>query len=912
MNNSMIINLLIMMMYTVYARVEMCDIKTIGETVVIEEDNLLVHPDGPLNPLRGYIMHTSGYMYNKRFYTPEINTMYKLEKTDKLTASGKLIYKYTRKPVNDEVYSDICEENKKNEYLIQFHTQLIKIFPSSDESLSIVSGVSDGLTSFLVKDKVTPQNMYILAVLFILSEQVDIPINICIEKEKKLVLKSTDGKDTYIDQSLFIYEKGQTQSKNNLKKWCKDIKNLIKFLKAYIENDSTNPSVMKGLLSVPTTYEQFKTGEFLNTPQFLVQSYIYEFIDTKDNYIKFIEAVYTLLTDQINNENSTAGNRARSNELLNRCFIEESKLSYVTNHTEIISNLIKKINSRRACPFINGTELPAYARVKSYDRTCDKTMNDEDTKYSSCVESGILGLVCCLMYDPETGRYNTNHLPNKKETAPLKKFFRKHSVLTETTNQEMNQDWCKVVADLKNSKVLYLKQGTNELDSSLLNILYVVSDITGNKKEVLKEIESIKSMCNNTEQLDIELTIRKSLTNIFTELSNNKNIEVESKPFKVGKREDKKPDLFGSFSLFYNFNDIRNGISMDISVQHTSLDLVGDIFSSEDKKIVKESFINAQSEYRTPVSYTECIIKHYIDLELIKITGSNEYLVSFIQMIHLDSINTGGTDVFKMFLYGKIVTTVCKEYIVMHFLLLYTKKSLKDNSLIRITDNLIGSTPLDDTHTRNRMLRGLICHPRAKEYYTKIENSIWNDFIDDSMQFSGLIRYLYCYVSNIDIITCLTELIRTAANSKNNYIIIMSNISAIANILDKELYESRNFKDREFYHIIDIIKESCKEMDMHKLTDIYLSLLLKHTYTMLRGFYRNPTVYERVIIYLFNIIDDKYLIVENKPYIDCYSSFLPKILEYLKVNGEVLFCYNTRNIEKYNKIIEIINIKISI
>ncbi|KAI5131794.1 hypothetical protein NEPAR08_2571, partial [Nematocida parisii] len=67
MKNSMIMKLLIMM-YTVCARLELSDIKTIGDSVVIEEDNLLIHPDGPLNPLRGYIMHKSGNMYNKRLY----------------------------------------------------------------------------------------------------------------------------------------------------------------------------------------------------------------------------------------------------------------------------------------------------------------------------------------------------------------------------------------------------------------------------------------------------------------------------------------------------------------------------------------------------------------------------------------------------------------------------------------------------------------------------------------------------------------------------------------------------------------------------------------------------------------------------------------------------------------------------
>ncbi|EIJ87151.1 hypothetical protein NEQG_02671 [Nematocida parisii ERTm3] len=68
---------------------------------------------------------------------------------------------------------------------------------------------------------------------------------------------------------------------------------------------------MKGLFTAPTNYEQFMTGEFLNTPQFLVQSYIYEFIGTKENYIKFVNAVYTLLNDQIKNEKSTKENKSK-------------------------------------------------------------------------------------------------------------------------------------------------------------------------------------------------------------------------------------------------------------------------------------------------------------------------------------------------------------------------------------------------------------------------------------------------------------------------------------------------------------------------------------------------------------------------------------------------------------------------
>ncbi|EIJ87152.1 hypothetical protein NEQG_02643, partial [Nematocida parisii ERTm3] len=446
MKNSMIIKLLLAM-YTVCARLELSDIKTIGDSVVIEEDNLLIHPDGPLNPLRGYIMHKSGCMYNKRLYAPEIDTMYKLEKKYE---NGRSIYEYERKPVNDLAYDDICEDTKKNEYLTQSHALLVKMFPSTDGSFSIVSGRQDSIYSFLIKDRVKPECMHIMAALFLLSEQVD--VSFTIETKKKLVLKSADGTTTYINQP---------RTNENLL-------SLIEFLKKYIDNEGVNPSAMEGLPTVPTNYEQFMTGEFLNTSQFLIQSYIYEFIDTKENYIKFVNAVYTLLNDQIKNEKSYE-------RVLSKCFIQESARPSKINHTKNICDLKDTIDKYKIFPFMDSSQLPSYTRVKAYDREKGEFINNESRKYSNCVEAALLGLVCCLVYDPNKKKYNTDHLPDNKETKPLKDFFKKYTEPREATDYEMHEDWCRVIADLKNDKILYLKEKTNELDSSLLNILYVVS-----------------------------------------------------------------------------------------------------------------------------------------------------------------------------------------------------------------------------------------------------------------------------------------------------------------------------------------------------------------------------------------------------------------------------------------------------
>ncbi|KAI5167879.1 hypothetical protein NEIRO02_2227 [Nematocida sp. AWRm79] len=744
----MIIKLLLVM-YTVYARLELSDIKEIGETKVVQKDNLLIHPDGSLNLLRGYIMHKSGYMYNKRFYSSEINTLYKLEKTNEVSDNGWLIFNHTRNPVKDMAYDDICEEKEKNEYLKQFHTQLIKMFPSVDGSLSIVSGLSEGFTSFLIKDEVQPQSMYILAALFLLSERVDIPINV---EEKKLILKSADKATTYIDQSLHIYTKDQTESKNDLKKWCKDIECLIKFLKKYIDNDSANPSAIKELPTVPTTYEEFETGEFLNTPQFLVQSYIYEFIDTKDKYIEFIEAVYALLNDQVKNEKSTEKNKARCNELLRRLFIEESKLSNVTDHTKHICDLNETIEAFRVCPFIDKTEIPVYTRVKAYNRENNKEIDDEKKKYSNCVEVGILGLMCCLVYDPEERTYNTDHLPNNEETKPLKDFFRKYPKPRETTSYEMQQNWCRVVADLKTDKILYKREGDNELPSSLLNILYVVSDITGNKEEVVKEIKYIEESYRSKkpgEQLDIE----ESLNSIFTSLSNNKNLEVESSGFTISMREDKKPYLFGNFCLLYTFGEIKSGILLGINSHHTQLDIAENSLFNEYIEVIKKTLTEIQNVYTDINGYTGYVIKHYIDITMHTLGVSDMYLSYPIEGKILDSICAGGSDGLRLFLFGRIESNKYKAHIVKLFLMCYARKSQNGSTLIRMTDNIIGSAPLDDCYTRIDILSGYVYNPAAREYYTKIDESAWDEMnVNKHPALPSLFKYLYKYNDGFDVI----------------------------------------------------------------------------------------------------------------------------------------------------------------
>ncbi|KAI5183069.1 hypothetical protein NEIRO03_0693 [Nematocida sp. AWRm78] len=888
MKNGMIIKLLIMM-YTVCARLELSDIKEIGETKVIEEDNLLINPDGPLNPLRGYIMHKSGYMYNKRLYAPEIDTMYKLEKTGKVSFLIGPIYKYTRKPVNDKAYDS---KKTKNQYFLRFHTQLINMFPCSDGALSIIAGRPDAPTSFLLKDELKDDCVYILAALFLLSEQVGVSISAEIKEKgkEKLILKSADGSTIYVDQSLVLY-KDKENSEEKIKTYHTETVKLINFMNDYAGDAITCIQKVDGITE-PTKYEQFMEGKFLSTSRFLIQSYIYEFIDTKDKYIKFVEAVHILLNDQINNNTSISKNKKKSYErVLSKCFVKEDEQPNEINHTAIICDLKDtiEIESIRVCPFMNSSQVPSYNQVKAYDREKGEFINDESRKYSNCVETAIMGLFLCLAYDPETKKYNIDYL-NNKETKSLKDFFRKYTEPREATDYEMHEDWCRVVADLKNGKILYLKKKTNELDSSLLNILYVVSDITGNDEEVVNEIEHIEELIadkNINDKIDIE----ESLTTIFKELSNNKNLEIECGAFIVGKREDKRRDLFGDFKLVYTFNEKRNEILIEIDPGHSSISLLEDLSSSEEKNIIKEKLTEIQNAYSNIENYTACIIRQYINLELAKI--EKESALEQIQ----ESIRNNRDNINDIFLHGMILSVDQKASIVKYFLTMYLNDNLsKNNSLVRFTNNLIGSTPLDDAATRNNMLLYCILNKDSKGYYPGIESCWEVTTIIAANRYEKIIKTIFEDSNHpVDVtLDCFKKIMMVMANTNNKHDVVLKS-PLIRNIL--KFSTKTDEPAKTILEFINIIGETLIQPDRSSIFVAYL----KFIYDIVKSDNFSLDDKKEIIKILMNEIDVNYKFNKENRWDYLISLECTNIFKDFKSNKD-LFCdeETPESVEKYN------------
>ncbi|OAG32575.1 hypothetical protein NEIG_02554, partial [Nematocida sp. ERTm5] len=715
---------------------------------------------------------------------------------------------------------------------------------------------------------------------------------------EKLILKSADGNTIYVDQSLVLY-KNKENSEEKIKTYHTETVKLINFMKHYAEDAITY--VQQDGFIEPTKYEQFVEGKFLSTLQFLIQSYIYEFIDTKDKYIKFVKAVHTLLNDQINNNTSITKKKKKSYErVLSKCFVKEDAQSNEINHTAIICDLKDAIDKYRIFPFMDSSQLPSYTRVKAYNRKDGESINDESSgefindesrKYSNCVETTLMSLFLCLVYDPETNRYNTDYLPNNEKTKPLKDFFRKYTEPAEVTEHEMHQDWCRVVADLKNAKILYLKEKTNELDSSLLNILYVVSDITGNKEEVVNEIEEIEELIadkNINDKIDIE----ESLTTIFKELSNNKNLEVECVAFTVGTREDKKLDLFGEFKLAYTFNERKKGILVEIKSGHSSISLLEDSLSIEEKNIIKEKLTKVQNTYSNVENYTACIIRQYINLELAKM--EKESALRKIQ----ESIRNNHDNINDIFLHGMLVSVDQKASIVRYFLVMYRNDNLsKNNSLVRFTNNLIGSTPLDDLETRNDMLDYCILNKDCKNYYPGIE-SCWEEVTTFTSEYHSneLINKILVESNySLDVkLECFKKLMMIVADSDVKYNLILGSL-LITDIV--KFSRKTNEPTKTLLQFINIIDETVIQPNGSNMFCVYLRWI----YDIGKSYGFSLDDKKEIIKILMNEIDVNYKFNTNNRWNYFFILNHSFILGHFKVNKDLLYDEETpESVEKYN------------
>ncbi|EIJ87739.1 hypothetical protein NEQG_01811 [Nematocida parisii ERTm3] len=756
MKNRMIIKLLVMM-YTVCARLEMSGIQNICETPFSINKNILINHNGPLNPLRTYIMHKSSYIYNKRMFSQEIYTDYSLKKSAKST-ENEHFYIYTRNPENDKAYK--FNNNRRRytpNYLYYYHKTMIYMFPCENNNLSIEPCRNDSFTRFLRAHCNEVDSLYLLAALLLLSEGIDVPIAIekNIHSGERILLKFDFDEFSFIDLPLWlesIVPKEADQQMHDANSVSEDIdlyirqENIMHEVERMMVYQKEAEKIVQFFKSLciepflsdlekcrePETQSNFNLGYFLDSPGFLIQSYIFEYIDNVEQYKLFLDSVHMLLQKLLYYMETKPSEQQKNliKEIIDYYFIDKNGLyeDMHLNHIIDMCSLKYKIDRSSILPFTSIEMVPSYTRVPENEynpESIEDFVQDETLQYNNHVETMLLNLFTCLTYNPETNLCSTEHMHGA--SVGLKVFFNKYSVPTESASQEKHRDWCRVVSRLSNPSIRYVRESRTELCGGLENILYVIYELFSENINIRAAIEGTINSSHNRRAERVE-SIKELFLNILTCLATSHKISIESSELEYLLTENLIFGMFGSIVLGFEAKGKKESIKLDILSKYSKFSLVSDFSAfSED---AKNELMDMQRIYNYARNYIKIIFWNYLN-------NSIERLNKKLPAQNYSAI-VGMLDQMKIsanyiFLCGRINSLWYKMSIINYRLMYNTINKLPEsNHLLRITSNIIGSARLDNPRERKMILLiPFICNCNHKKYFPSIKYNTYNLLISE-------------------------------------------------------------------------------------------------------------------------------------------------------------------------------------
>ncbi|KAI5136361.1 hypothetical protein NEAUS06_1879, partial [Nematocida ausubeli] len=480
-----------------------------------------------------------------------------------------------------------------------------------------------------------------------------------------------------------------------------------------------NPLLKRGgEFAEPASIEEFESGKFLNSVGFLIQAYIYEFIDTVQAYKEFVHAVHELLVDQMTTEGSSGKKKGKKDRLFDRFFLQKDSNGAEMKYIKPFYELAKIMDKDMTFPFCDSSQLPVYTKIPRYKLDRTGFEEEESLSYSDCVESALLGLFCCLAYNPEKREYQTSHMGDKISDE-LRDFFKSYPAPVEVVDHEMHKQWSRVVSCLKNDKIDY-KHPKNELLSGAANIFLAIAGITGKSKHIFKLIDYIESlsMYESLGQNQKEY-ITDKIQLIITSLSYNKNVVVRCDKIELGKKSSEKEDLFCEIIAIYEFGNKEHGISICIRSGHASLNVFS--LSSVPARI-KKKYEEIREICSNINTYMGCMIGQYTNRKIQNMSYSEyKYTENHMETSIQRVLDSGYKNISKIFLQGRLTDIDCKSFIIKHFIIYSADKNLGLNDpAIRITANILGSVPLNDPATRHSMVLSFYFHPTWQTYYPKL------------------------------------------------------------------------------------------------------------------------------------------------------------------------------------------------
>ncbi|KAH9387238.1 uncharacterized protein NEMAJ01_2134 [Nematocida major] len=674
-----------------HARVSFDEIIEVQNTKV-GKSNAFINPRGPLCLLRGLVYSELACMHNKRFFAPEIETDYKVEPGQDVKKIWG--HTYTRKAQNDKPYPSaegpaLGSKPASTDYAKEYHRTLIEMFPSVDgQTLSVAVAREDSF--FQALQRMPSKHAHcVLAALLLLSEGIDVPI----KATQKTITLETGSIKVGADS-------------------CKKAAQVINFFK---DN--------KGKGKLPGTQSDFNTGDFLNTPQFLIQAYVFEYITSKSDALDFAACAHAILTSLPEDS---------CKDVYNACFVGSKAEAEEDELLRPLRMIQTKMEILQTFPFASPSMLPAYTSVRACKR--GQTEFLEET-FSNCVETGLFALFCCLAHDPDQKEYDADAMLGKKKghktTEALRKFFQLKGVSPKVcATKETMQEWNRVVSDLQSEHIAYVRPSRNEVRSGIFNVLYVVAEAAGRREKEeeprIRELELMLEGCKiGKTSGDVFEKTKKYMAELFASLSVDKSLKVSFSDLMVDARSDGQKDLYGKITLKYTDKDsvVEQGICLAFKPGHLTVTLCPCVFLSfTDEE--KEAFFAVDS-YSEPADFAECLLAKYADAWRARgMDPRGKMLAERIReatgRLAADAAPEHPNELLVLGLALKQDQTfaITKDFIF-HAAAKGTELT-QEHPGVRLLSNLLGSLPLEDNATQRNSLGNIVCLDMLGRLFPKI------------------------------------------------------------------------------------------------------------------------------------------------------------------------------------------------
>ncbi|KAH9387372.1 uncharacterized protein NEMAJ01_2268 [Nematocida major] len=453
-----------------------------------------------------------GYVYKMRAHSCMVNTSFSLLPDRHLDE-----HTYTREPEKDELHSGMVTSDGR--YSVKFHRALLQMFglrKSSGPEYDCVTVECARPGSFiqLLQEgcKTQKEAHYVLAALLLLSEGVDVPIELA---EDRVTIRKRKGinvvlVNAHVGGEALGIRKGQLSET-----W-----QVINFFKRYRDTHK-----------MPSTYEEFEKGDFLESPQLLILTYIGEYVKNAEELMSVMGCAFKLVEGM-----GLAKSLEDPDSVASRLFVPASRLpkaqAYLTPFLETFPALAALERFEEFKCFQSEAEAQNKAENASgREKRCFGEHGTNSRFIGGCL------LLPFLAFDSENYGYSLKGLlrgaEKTEEVEKTRAFFGELQACIEKKccsfglpNNRQQQRY----RDLWVKMNTQFKEALGNAAPTLLNQMRVLAQMAGRRKAVMDELAAHQAAMDAKRSTELTPEAIESVRALLRSIAVDKRVKVAIQP----------------------------------------------------------------------------------------------------------------------------------------------------------------------------------------------------------------------------------------------------------------------------------------------------------------------------------------------------------------------------------------------